>query len=414
MAQHDYVIANGSGSAVRSDLNDALAAIVSLNSGTSEPTDTFAYMLWADTTAGALKIRNAANNAWITLRELDGTLTIEGGSASTPGLYFSGDTNTGIYSPGADQFAIATNGVERVEYGTSEAVFNDGGTDYDFRVEGDTNANLLFVDASTDRVGVGTNSPATRVDVDGDVTIRSQGDLRFGDSDNSNWVALQAPATVASNVTWTLPTADGSADQVLKTDGSGALGWADNTTYATTAEVGGTHTTGSVTSGSASLTVASATGIVAGMYVAGEGIAPGTTVSTIVSTTVTLSANAGATLSSDPVSFYIADKSLSPGLVAGQLCRAWVNFNGTGTVAIRASYNVSSITDHGTGDYTVNFTTAMPDANYSVVATGTGESSTDNNLKINHNTAPTSSAVSVVQVGTSYSDPTYACVSVFR
>jgi hypothetical protein len=50
-------------------------------------------------------------------------------------------------------------------------------------------------------------------------------------------------------------------------------------------------------------------------------------------------------------------------------CRAWVNFNGTGTVAIRASGNVTSITDNGTGDYTVNFTTAMPDANYSVVGT---------------------------------------------
>jgi hypothetical protein len=45
--------------------------------------------------------------------------------------------------------------------------------------------------------------------------------------------------------------------------------------------------------------------------------------------------------------------------------KAWVNFNGTGTVAIRASYNVSSITDNGTGDYTVNFTNALPDANYS-------------------------------------------------
>lgn len=51
-------------------------------------------------------------------------------------------------------------------------------------------------------------------------------------------------------------------------------------------------------------------------------------------------------------------------------CRAWVNFNGTGTVAIRASGNVSSITDNGTGDYTVNFTTAMPDANYAVDGVG--------------------------------------------
>jgi hypothetical protein len=46
-------------------------------------------------------------------------------------------------------------------------------------------------------------------------------------------------------------------------------------------------------------------------------------------------------------------------------CRAWVNFNGTGTPAIRASGNVTSLTDNGTGDYTINFTTAMPDANYS-------------------------------------------------
>jgi hypothetical protein len=50
--------------------------------------------------------------------------------------------------------------------------------------------------------------------------------------------------------------------------------------------------------------------------------------------------------------------------------KAWVNFNGTGTVAIRASYNVSSITDNGTGDYTVNFTNAMADANFSALPCG--------------------------------------------
>ena len=55
------------------------------------------------------------------------------------------------------------------------------------------------------------------------VQIGSQGDLRFGDSDNSNWVAFQAPATVASNVTWTLPSADGTNGQVLSTNGSGTL-----------------------------------------------------------------------------------------------------------------------------------------------------------------------------------------------
>ena len=62
----------------------------------------------------------------------------------------------------------------------------------------------------------------------------------------------------------------------------------------------------------------------------------------------------------------------------GQLCKAWVNFNGTGTVAIRASYNVSSITDNGTGDYTVNFTTALPDTNYTF-AGAIREDTTGNN-----------------------------------
>jgi len=59
----------------------------------------------------------------------------------------------------------------------------------------------------------------------------------------------------------------------------------------------------------------------------------------------------------------------------GTLCRAWVNFNGTGTVAIRASGKVSSITDNGTGDYTVNLTTALVDANYSVTSMAGGTSS---------------------------------------
>jgi len=68
----------------------------------------------------------------------------------------------------------------------------------------------------------------------------------------------------------------------------------------------------------------------------------------------------------------------SSGTEIGQLCKAWVNFNGTGTVAIRSSFNVASITDNGTGDYTVNFTTAMADTNYATVgvsslnATGSG------------------------------------------
>ncbi len=140
MAQHDYVIANGTGAAVRSDINGALGAIVTNNSGATEPSTTYAFQLWADTTTGLLKIRNAANSAWVELLELDG------------------------------------------EFGSK--TFN------------------------------------------GNITLNAQGDLRFADSDSSNWLAFQAPATVASNVTWTLPNADGSSNQTLVTNGSGTLSWA--------------------------------------------------------------------------------------------------------------------------------------------------------------------------------------------
>jgi hypothetical protein len=132
MAQHDYVIANGTGAAVRSDINNGLAAIVSQNSGTTEPATMYAYQWWADTTTGLLKIRNAANNAWITVGTLadanlglltsGSTLTAALGSASTPGITFTGDLNTGIFSPGADQVAISTNGTGRLFVDASGSV----------------------------------------------------------------------------------------------------------------------------------------------------------------------------------------------------------------------------------------------------------------------------------------------------
>ena len=75
-------------------------------------------------------------------------------------------------------------------------------------------------------------------------------------------------------------------------------------------------------------------------------------------------------LAADAVSRSKLDADTTAGV-----CKAWVNFNGTGTVAIRASYNVSSITDNGVGDYTVNFATALADANYLVVGASAKNSS---------------------------------------
>lgn len=73
MAQHDYSIANQTAASLRADLNNVLSAIVSNNSGATEPADTFANMFWYDTSANILKIRNEADDAWISLGYLDQT-----------------------------------------------------------------------------------------------------------------------------------------------------------------------------------------------------------------------------------------------------------------------------------------------------------------------------------------------------
>jgi hypothetical protein len=92
-------------------------------------------------------------------------------------------------------------------------------------------------------------------------------------------------------------------------------------------------------------------------------------------------------------------------------CRAWVNFNGTGTVAIRASGNVSSITDNGVGDYTVNFTTALADANYSAVAASQEAQTRTSNAAV---PTTTSVRISTNNSAGSGTDSAYISVAIFR
>ena len=97
-------------------------------------------------------------------------------------------------------------------------------------------------------------------------------------------------------------------------------------------------------------------------------------------------------------------------------CRAWVNFNGTSTVAIRASGNVTSITDNGTGDYTVNFTTAMPDANYSITTGARNEGTNVNTAtNINQGATPTTTACRIQHIENNVvADLAFLCIAVFR
>ena len=95
--------------------------------------------------------------------------------------------------------------------------------------------------------------------------------------------------------------------------------------------------------------------------------------------------------------------------------KAWVNFNGTGTVAIRASFNVTSITDGGTGIYTVNFTNALADANYSVAQT-TGAGTGTGKIAIAFTATPTTTTYKMLTVnfaGTD-EDQLYVSVAIFR
>ena len=392
MAQHDYVIANGTGAAVRSDLNNGLAAIVSQNSGSSAPATTYAYMTWADTTAGVMKMRNGANNAWITLYQLDGewsTIAFENGSAAAPSIYFKDSgTDTGIYSPGADQVAISTGGSGR-----------------------------LFIDSSG-RLGVGTSSPSSQF-------VVSNGGAA-GLEISPTGVA-SAPALVSYNRSgsaYTQLTYDSaqhvfnvSATEKTRIDSSGRLLVGTSTArsnFFNTAgsapqqlqvegATGNTCSLSSIcsvadTSGGRLLLAHQRSGGVGGNTILNSGdqvgyitfqgndggefvecasieaIVDGTPGANDMPGRLVFSTTADGAASPTERFRISSDGSFSSVIPGGSTlypsfdCRAWVNFNGTGTVAIRGSGNVSSITDNGTGDYTVNFTTAMADVNYSLVA----------------------------------------------
>jgi len=109
---------------------------------------------------------NTPGDATVTTSKLATGLTVNlaDGSAATSSLQLGG-TDSGLFSSAADKVNVTTGGVERLEIGSSEVVFNDGSNDVDFRVESNGNSQMLFVDAGNDRVGIGTASPANNLDL---------------------------------------------------------------------------------------------------------------------------------------------------------------------------------------------------------------------------------------------------------
>lgn len=139
MANHDYIISNQTFPSTRSDINSALSAIVSNNSSTSEPATTYAYQWWYDTTNNILKMRNADDDAWITIGTfnqstdsvvLAGTITIDGTAVSLGGTYttpFPTITTTSIFVEPDTNSAVTINGTNFISVPIVEAINSSTG-----------------------------------------------------------------------------------------------------------------------------------------------------------------------------------------------------------------------------------------------------------------------------------------------
>jgi hypothetical protein len=131
--------------------------------------------------------------------------------------------------------------------------------------------------------------------------------------------------------------------------------------------------------------------------------------STLAANNITDAAGTGGPTLANGLTIGTSPLAAPSGSAPSYTCRAWVNFDGTGTPAIREDGNVSSITDNGTGSYTVNFTTAMPDTNYSVVKADNFYSLGD--VKTFNTTNVT---VQCYQAIGSVVDTSIVCVAIFR
>jgi trimeric autotransporter adhesin len=171
MAQHDYNIANQGFPAFRSDLNNALSAIQTTNSGTSRPSGAVAGQLWLDTT-----------------------------SATTPTLK---------YYDGADDISLAT-----IDHTANTVNWLDSTVSITGLSTTATGTVLTLSDTAT--------TSTVNLIIDNDKEIR----FREATANGTNYVALSAPASLSADLTFTLPATDGTNGQVLQTNGSGVLSFA--------------------------------------------------------------------------------------------------------------------------------------------------------------------------------------------
>ena len=321
---------------------------------------------------------------------LDANLSVTGNATITGNLTANGNTNLG----NASGDTIAVTGILNVDSG------------------------VLYVDPTNNRVGINDTTPSQALDVTGNVAIT--GDETVGGT-------LGVTGDVAVNT---------NKFNITATSGNTAIAG----TLGVTGDVAINTNKFNVTASSGNTTIAGTLGVTGNTTVDGVIYADDNTTANTPVISFTGDTNTGIGRSAaDTLDFITNGNSrfrIEPTgqikavyestngtdyntiLHNGYLCRAWVNFDGTGTVSVRASGNVTSIADNGTGDYTVNFTTAMPDVNYNFVFGGRANSVDGNEISIscNRDVAPLSDKIQLIcrDLASNQRDPIAVCVGIFR
>jgi hypothetical protein len=422
--------------------------------------------VWLSATTYKFVLKDSADATIWTVDNISNSLSLSqilaaSGSAASPPYTFASDTDTGMYLAAVGQigFSVAgvpvlrsnstamtigqsggANDVDVTHYGdtlqtgnfnltgdvnvTGAAVFNEAGADKDFRVEGDTDANLLFVDASTDRVGVGTNAPSSKLHV-----AQGTGSAIFGTTAGGSGYGGVFQNTDAGTTKFF--NAAGAGGNGIFSAGLGAstylfMDTSGNVGIGTNSPVSVLHaksSNGIIVSETTAARNSNNNYIVFRDATGNAGTVGYTNVSSAFILDNTLNGVMNFATNGAARMQIGADGSQSSVIPSGSTlypqfaCRAWINFNGTGTPASRGNGNVSSITDNGTGDYTINFTTAMPDANYAVVGMAMGTSGVNEAIVTTPGTVAWAAGSVRIGIrggaGTLY-DVAYVNVAVFR
>lgn len=276
---------------------------------------------------------------------LDANLSVGGNASVTGNLTVNGSTQLG----NANIDTIGITGIVNVDSG------------------------VLYVDPVNNRVGINDTTPSEALDVNGNALI--SGTLGVtGSTSLSNTLGVIGDVSVNTNKfnitassgnTSIAGTLGVTGDVAINTNKFNVTASSGNTTIAGTLEVTGNTTVDGVIFADDNTTANTPVISFTGDTNTGIGRSGADTLDFITNGNSRFRIETTGQIKAVYESQVGTDYNTQ--LDNGYLCRAWVNFNGTGTVAIRASGNVSSITDNGTGDYTINFTTAMPDVNYAVL-----------------------------------------------